>query len=115
MTRYTTGAGARKHQLSATAPRGSKAKAGVYPQPGNDNRRAISFKLVVNRSAICALSANGKTLELMQHQIDRFSNANVTFIGWRKDAGGAAIELVTDRDLEPMVLQYLTDLGVQLK
>ena len=111
MAPYLRGAYARNQQANQKAERG--AKAGQLPR--NDNRQAIRFKLVVNRSAICALSANGKTLELMQHQIDRFSNANVTFIGWRKDAGGAAIELVTDRDLEPMVLQYLTDLGVQLK
>ena len=115
MSRYTVGAGARKHQLSATSPRASKAKAGVQPQPGNDNRRAIRFKLLVNRSAICALSANGKTLELMQHQIDRLSKAKVTFIHVRKDASGGEIELVTDRDLEPVVLEHLQTLGTQLK
>ena len=30
------------------------------------------FKLLVNRSAIAALTANGGTLDMMQHQIDQF-------------------------------------------
>lgn len=115
MSRYTMGAGARKHQLSATAPRGSKAKAGVHPQPGNDNRRAIFFKLLVNREAICSLTANAKTLELMQHQINEFSKATVTYLGWRIDANAPELELRTDLDVEPFVLERLEVLGQQLK
>ena len=111
MAPYLRGAYARNQQANQKAERG--AKAGQPPR--NDNGNSIRFKLLVNRSAIAALTANGSTLDMMQHQIDQYSKADVTFIHVRKDAGGAAIELVTDRDLEPMVLQYLTDLGVQLK
>ena len=85
-----------------------------------DSRRATTmamhpFKLLVNRSAIAALTANGSTLDMMQHQIDQFSKADVTFIHVRKDAAGAEIELVTNRDLEDFVVERLAALGTQIK
>ena len=60
-------------------------------------------------------SVNGSTLDMMQHQIDQFSKADVTFIHVRKDAAGAEIELVTNRDLEDFVVERLAALGTQIK
>ena len=103
MGSYLRGAYARNQQANQKAERG--AKAGQPPR--NDNGNVMKFKLLVNRSAIAALTANGSTLDLMQHQIDQFSKATVTFIHVRKDASGSEIELVTDRDLEDFVVERL--------
>ena len=111
MAPYLRGAYARNQQANQKAERG--AKAGQPPR--NDNGNVMKFKLIVNRSAIAALTANGGTLDLMQHQIDQFSKANVTFIHVRKDAAGAEIELVTDLDLEDFVVERLAALGTQIK
>ena len=111
MAPYLRGAYARNQKANQKAVRG--AKAGEPPR--NDNGNSISFKLVANRSAISAMTANGRTLDQMQHQIDQYSKAKVTFIHVRKDAGGAEIELVTDRDLEDFVVKRLAALGTQIK
>lgn len=111
MAPYLRGAYARNQQANQKSGRG--AKAGQPPR--NDNGNVMKFKLLVNRSAIAALTANGGTLDLMQHQIDQFSKAKVTFIHVRKDASGSEIELVTDRDLEDFVVERLAALGTQIK
>ena len=111
MAPYLRGAYARNQQANQKAERG--AKAGQPPR--NDNGNVMKFKLLVNRSAIAALTANGSTLDMMQHQIDQFSKAKVTFIHVRKDASGSEIELVTDRDLEDFVVERLATLGTQIK
>ena len=111
MGSYLRGAYARNQQANQKSGRG--AKAGQPPR--NDNGNVMKFKLLVNRSAIAALSANGTTLGLMQHQIDQYSKAKVTFIHVRKDANGSEIELVTDHDLEDFVVERLAALGTQIK
>ena len=115
MSLYTRGAGARKHQLTKGAQLPGKSKAGVQPAPRNDNRREIRFKLTHQRKGLASLTANGKTLAQMHHWIKDFSKADLTFIHVRMDGAGSEIELVTNRDLEPFVLERLEALGTQLK
>ena len=108
MGSYLRGAYANNQQAKSMA-RVSKAKAGELPATAM--ARHIRFKLLVNRSAIAALTANAHAGAMMQHQIDQFSNADVTFIGIRFDTGGNEIELVTDHDLDDFVVERLQPLA----
>ena len=106
------GAGARKHQLSATAPRASKAKPGV---PGNDNSDPFKWKLLIDREGLCSLTANGPTLHYITNQIETYSNATVTAIRLIKDGSGRYIKMVVDGDVDEFVHERIKALAGQLK
>ena len=107
------GAAANNQQAKSMA-RVSKAKAAAAGS-ANRARHIQRFKLLVNQEPICSLTANAHTVSQMQHQIDTFSDAKVTFIGIRFDAGGNELELVTDRVVDDFVKDRLKVLGTQLK
>ena len=110
MARYTRGAGARKHQLTQTAPRMSKAKPG---RPAND--MAYPFKLLIDREGLCALSANSKTLKLIDHQVETYTGRHVDSFRVRKDASGSYIDVVLQQPADDFLKDRIAALGTQLK
>ena len=110
MAPYFRGAGARKHQLTQSAPHKSKAKPG---RPAND--LALPFKLLIDREGLCALSANSKTLELIDHQVETYTGKHVDSFRVRKDASGRYIDVVLQQPADAFLLDRIAALGTQLK